>query len=72
MNGLTWQIAATAAVLLLAASIGLIIATRRRRWAEMPAIVCCGLFLFTCSAAVTMAKPDMARHFRNGHLVMGM
>jgi len=72
MNGITWQIAAAAAVLLLAGGIALIMATRRHRWAEMPAIACCGLFLFTCSAAVTMAKPDMARHFRNGHLVMGM
>ena len=72
MTGPTWQMAAIAAAMLLAASLALIIATRHRRWAEMPAIVCCGLFVFTCSVATTMAKPDLAREFRNGRLVIGL
>lgn len=72
MTELTWQIIALAAALLLAASLTLIAATRRHRQAEMPAIVCCGLFLMACSAAVTMARPGLAHEFRNGHLVAGL
>lgn len=67
-----WQVAALMAAAILAIGVVLVVvAARGRRWAEVPAIVCCGLVLMTASAAVTLGKPGLAHEFRTNHLPAG-
>jgi hypothetical protein len=67
-----WQVAAAAAAALLVVGVVLMgVSARGRRWAEMPAMVCCGLFLMTASATATLGRPGLAHGFQENHLPGG-